>query len=113
MSRYIDAERLYTELEQLYKDNGWERMEVHFSLSDMECNIHFMPTANVRENVTGKWHHTDAYPHWVYCGNCFKAYLWNENWAEELNLPLHPNFCPNCGAKMMETKEGEVDREAN
>lgn len=92
MSRYIDAERLYTALEQLYKDNGWERMEVHFSLSDMECNIHFMPTANVRENVTGKWLERDRCH--IECPFCHSV------WADFENMVEYFNYCPQCGADL-------------
>lgn len=44
------------------------------------------------------WKQTDAYPHWLYCMNCYKRIVPNVKWVEEYNIPT--NFCPNCGAKM-------------
>lgn len=46
----------------------------------------------------GHWVETDAYPHRVYCSNCYKTYLRNKEWIDELGVPM--NFCPNCGANM-------------
>lgn len=61
-----------------------------------------------RKSMTkcGEWKHTEAYPHKVYCSNCFATYLRNEEWAAELPIILHPNYCPNCGASMQTEQEG-------
>lgn len=73
----------------------------------IEANdIERIPAADVRENVRGKWIHTDAFPHKVYCSVCFATYLRNEKWAAELPITLHPNFCPNCGADMRGSADG-------
>lgn len=47
----------------------------------------------------GKWLITDAYPHRVYCSECYKTFAltrW-EVW-EDGSLPR--NYCPNCGVRM-------------
>ena len=64
--------------------------------------IENLPAADVRENVHGKWLHTAAAPHRVYCSVCCETYLRNEQCAEELPIILHPNYCPSCGAQMEE-----------
>ena len=51
----------------------------------------------------GKWEKTDAYPHRIFCSECYKTYLRNEDWVEQLGVPM--NYCPNCGAEMRERKE--------
>ena len=45
-----------------------------------------------------RWNQTDAYPHWLYCLNCYKRIVPNVEWIEVYNIPT--NYCPNCGAKM-------------
>ncbi len=52
------------------------------------------------------WEVTDAYPHRVYCSNCYKTYLQNKEWIDELGVPM--NYCPNCGADMREGNENEA-----
>lgn len=42
--RLISADALKAALQGLYQVAGWEKRDIHFSLSDMECNIDYMPT---------------------------------------------------------------------
>ena len=60
--------------------------------------IDAIPAADVRPVVHGRWHYTDAFPHWVCCSVCFKKFIPNREWIEFYDVPT--NFCPNCGAKM-------------
>jgi hypothetical protein len=60
-------------------------------------------SASIEPRKKGKWHYTDAYPHWMCCDQCFKKFLPNREWVELYNIPT--NFCPNCGADM----RGEQD----
>ena len=46
----------------------------------------------------GRWLHTDAYPHRVYCSCCYRTIITNEELMYRYEIPT--NFCPNCGAKM-------------
>ena len=52
----------------------------------------------------GKWKTTDAFPHRVYCSNCFRTYVPNDRWQIWVDKPgeggLERNYCPSCGAKM-------------
>lgn len=48
--------------------------------------------------VHSHWKCTDAYPHWLYCVNCYKKFVPNVDWIEQYNIPM--NYCPNCGAIM-------------
>lgn len=52
----------------------------------------------------GEWKTTDAFPHRVYCSNCFKTYVPNDRWQIWVDKPgeggLERNYCPSCGAKM-------------
>lgn len=51
------------------------------------------------ETPQGEWKITKAYPHKVYCGECYKTYA-QENWEVWKDGSLPRNFCPNCGASM-------------
>ena len=52
----------------------------------------------------GEWKTTDAFPHRVYCSNCFRTYIPNDRWQIWVDKPveggLERNYCPSCGAKM-------------
>lgn len=52
----------------------------------------------------GRWLRTDAYPHKVYCSECYATLVPNENWLDDYNLKS--NYCPNCGADMREVENG-------
>lgn len=57
----------------------------------------------------GEWKTTDAFPHRVYCSNCFRTYVPNDRWQIWVDKPgeggLERNYCPSCGAKM-EAQDG-------
>lgn len=46
---------------------------------------------------TGKWMVGDAFPHNVYCSNCFATYA-QEKWEVWADGTLPRNYCPNCGS---------------
>lgn len=57
----------------------------------------------------GKWLVTEAYPHKVYCSECYKTYA-QEKWEVWKDGSLPRDYCPNCGAKM---DNKEADDETN
>lgn len=63
-----------------------------------------VPTANVRENRTGEWQITDAYPHNVYCSVCHRKFA-QTHWTVWEDGSLPRDFCPNCGADMRPNKK--------
>ena len=64
---------------------------------------------DVVEVKHGKWKETDAFPHNVYCSNCYKTYC-QSHWSVWENGTLPRDFCPNCGADMRERREEENDK---
>ena len=58
----------------------------------------------------GKLKTTDAYPHRVYCSECYKTLIPNVEWCYEKNE--FPQYCMWCGAKMedegQDEKQGKV-----
>ena len=56
------------------------------------------PTIDARPTGLSQWKRTDAYPHRLYCLNCYKSIVPNVEWIATYGIPT--NFCPNCGAKM-------------
>ena len=48
----------------------------------------------------GRWLHTDAYPHRVYCSCCYRTIITNAELMYRYEIPT--NFCPNCGANMIQ-----------
>lgn len=53
----------------------------------------------------GHWHITDAYPHNVYCSECHTRFA-QTHWAVWEDGSLPRNYCPHCGAKMDEVRDG-------
>ena len=87
MPRYIDAE--YIEYEPMLSPRGngmYDEREVAY-----KDEIDDIPTADVRENVKGKWVRIKDT---VQCSQC-KA-----KWIDHTYLIETFRFCPNCGADM-------------
>lgn len=63
-----------------------------------------MPSAEQKRRK-GRWQITDAYPHNVYCPECHVKFA-QTHWAVWEDGSLPRNFCPNCGAEMMEGENG-------
>ena len=119
--RLINADALKAALQELYQVAGWEKRDIHFSLSDMECNIDYMPTieavpleayrsmeqtvhkltqaiAEAEPVKHGRWLRTDAYPHRLYCSECYATFIRNDEFLKLNDIPH--DYCPNCGARM-------------
>ena len=84
MSRYIDADKLEP-------DTEWDEYDDRY-VSYSQLQIDNAPTADVRENVRGKWKYTEeergqTYPI-IRCSIC--GFYVGGEW----------HFCPNCGADM-------------
>lgn len=64
----------------------------------------------------GKWLKTDAYPHNVYCSECYRVYVTNEKIIEgrggDYTYCTEAEFCPHCGVKM-ETEQEAADNGNN
>lgn len=102
MARYIDAEHLLSEIQELKKSpwftdctNEMARVSRKEAVEIVEALcINREPTADVRENVRGKWIKGGEQPYFrkhfdiVVCSICNKR--GEHRW----------NFCPNCGADM-------------
>ena len=56
--------------------------------------------------VHGHWIRGGAYPHHIFCSNCYRTYVPNdesEMWKDWTRLPR--KYCPECGTKMDEVTE--------
>lgn len=51
------------------------------------------------ERKRGQWNITDAYPHNVYCSECYTRFA-QTHWTVWEDGSLPRNFCPHCGAEM-------------
>lgn len=123
MSRYIDADALIEELNSRYGAAcNWltgrlEGNDIEGEIRAMasmgmliECKktIEKMPTANVRENVTGKWEKLSCGLSYYTaicsaCGERAKAWTVEKSWDNYEYC--FPKYCPNCGAKMEGVEE--------
>lgn len=88
MARLIDADALKVDLTRFY-DNIVTAKQL----------IDEQPTVDAAPVVHGRWRVTDAYPHNVYCSECYKTFA-QTHWAVWEDGSLPRGFCPNCGAKM-------------
>lgn len=65
-------------------------------------------SADVAPVRHGCWQITDAYPHNVYCSECHTKCA-QTHWAVWEDGSLPRRYCPNCGARMDERKDDEID----
>lgn len=100
MARYINADAL---MKKLNEDPIGQTIVQRYNIDGF---IEAFPTVDVVEVKHGRWKMTDAFPHRLYCDQCFMRIVPNANWIEEYNIPT--NFCPNCGADMREETEDDT-----
>lgn len=79
MPRYIDADKL---------------IEGRISIDPIVIAVNCSKTADVRENMHGKWVWDEEYRTYI-CNKCNKEPLLDSCENQTLS-----NFCPYCGAKM-------------
>ena len=92
MARYIDADMLKELIDGGYDIDFSETPETKAELLNM---IDYQDTADVRENVRGKWmHDKDDVLVSGYCSCCGWTAIIME--TDVADMP----FCPNCGADM-------------
>lgn len=100
--RLIDADEFINELSQLYAYAGWDKRDIHFSLSDVACNLEMMPVFNVVLDFQAE---TPKHGHWIEAdgGDC--CYKCSEcGFLRDAYILDVSNYCPNCGAKMDEVE---------
>lgn len=93
MSRYIDADALAE-----YEENAWDWETVDYiqtttAINQIISDIRNESTADVRENVYGKW---------IYKNDnvLIPTGYWECSVCKEGRLMYEQNFCPHCGADM-------------
>lgn len=98
-----------TEVNDLLKD-GWRVGEI--SVTTSECLVMLIAVLTMEvpiEEKVGKWLKTDAYPHHVYCSECYKSYVTNEEVIEGRGgnsiFCTEAEFCPHCGVRMETEQE--------
>lgn len=108
-SKEFDAE-----VNDLIKD-GWHLDEVRTTNSESLIMLfallyRYEPAEEQAEKI-GKWLKTDAYPHHVYCSECYKTYVTNEEVIQGKGWGTvyctEAEFCPHCGVRMVTEQEGK------
>lgn len=90
MSKYINAEEAYKAITEAYP---------LLQKGMLKKVIGSIPTADVDEVKHGRWLTTDAYPHKIYCSNCYGTYAL-DHWGIWIDGSLPRVYCPNCGSRM-------------
>ena len=78
-------------------------MEQTMEILQLRKDLRELPSAQP-ERKRGRWNITDAYPHNVYCSECYTRFA-QTHWAVWEDGSLPRNFCPNCGADMREDEQ--------
>lgn len=71
--------------------------------NDMIFAIDVQQTVDAVPVAHGHWRRGKSYPHNIYCSNCYRTYVPNdelEMWKDWTRLPR--KYCPECGAQMDE-----------
>ena len=97
MTRYIDADRFERVLLSMGEDNICNEC----CMAVIE-KLDAQPTADVRENVKGRWTWHNYYYNWV-CSNCLQLCDERKNEDDVWAKPTY-EFCPCCGAQMEQGK---------
>ena len=84
--RLIDAEAL--EPSEVYVSDEYARIVYMDDIDEM-------PTIDAEPVRHGKLMRTEAYPHKLYCGECFNTLIPNDE-AVEQNWMLKPRYCMYC-----------------
>lgn len=92
--KLIDGHAMIQRVEALHKRGAVDLS--YFNI--VKEAVQMEPAVDAAPVVRSRWKQTDAYPHWLYCLNCYKRIVPNVEWIEEYSIPT--NYCPNCGAKM-------------
>lgn len=100
--RLIDADALPTLATELRLKNGKTKHFVGVELDDIKNAPTIDPVRH------GRWLYTEAWPHRVYCSECYKTYA-QKQWEVWEDGSLPRAYCPNCGAKMDGGKDHETD----
>jgi hypothetical protein len=101
MSRLIDADTL--PISSGWIEQGNQKVHITFAY---EYDIQNNPTVDAAPVVHGHWRRGKSYPHNIYCSNCYRTYVPNdelEMWKDWTRLPRR--YCPECGALMDEVVE--------
>lgn len=73
-----------------------------YTTADVNC-VDDAPTLDVEPVRHRRWLRTDAYPHRIYCSECYATFIRNDEFLHLEDIPH--NYCPNCGARMDEVEE--------
>ena len=96
MPRLIDADKVAEAI-------AWLNIYDFALWHDVQECIDKLPTVDTEPVRHGHWCVTQAYPHTVYCSECFKRFA-QAHWAVWEDGSLPRNYCPHCGAKMDDKK---------
>lgn len=104
--RLIDGTALFRALREEKRLNDkeaveFEEMAIGYG-AGLTAAMEIVKAAPTIEPKRGRWEITDAYPHNVYCSECYTRFA-QTHWAVWEDGSLPRKFCPNCGARM----EGE------
>ena len=99
MKKYIYADKLIKDLNDLsehYTDKG---KEYHPHINFVMDTVNQQPAANVRENVKGEWIDITMW-HDEYFGNKCQAPAQKCSNCGEWSVGIYMKFCSHCGADM-------------
>lgn len=109
MGDLIDRDALLAECAEAQKSDpnfdgrGWANHFINSAgepsaeWNAVEAMIEYAPAVDAAPVVHGRLLRTDAYPHRLYCSNCYHTIVPNEEMVPLYNMTI--NYCLHCGAK--------------
>ena len=99
----IDRINKLIEVEKKQGTDDWgygrERVNAYEAMLHMVKSEYLYPSVEP-ERPRGKWIRGEAYPHHIYCSECYKTFIPNDEMRAWVDGNLPRKYCPECGAKM-------------
>lgn len=100
-SDHIKNRLIQTAMNNMEDFTTYEKVCVDIVENRLDTWLNEVPAVKTAR-IKAKWLRGECYPHHIYCSECYKTFIPNDEWVPWVQGDVPRKFCPNCGAKMEE-----------